>query len=302
MRIAKLINENNLNIEERKRSLQRRDMNEAYKKTESFVKATKNPVLEVLENLLSGKTEKELHANTKITSSIESTLSTTENQDVTTTEPDQSNNAEFDKSANTLEQQQRLEQPEVKAQIRDLQMAEKEVLAHEQAHKAAGAGVTGGISYSYTTGPDMKQYITGGEVSVGAPSGETPEETIQLLNQVRKAALAPAEPSPQDLRVAATATAQIQQTQTQMAVEEDDLDFEMADEEPFENNRLDVTIPERFMKDLDYSTDGKTIFGQDLESLMFQRTYNKAVSRYTYQMQLAEKGFHMEEPKFSQIA
>jgi hypothetical protein len=44
-------------------------------------------------------------------------------------------------------------------------------------------------------------------VSISAPEGKTPEETIQIMEQVKRAALAPASPSPQDLRVAAAASA-----------------------------------------------------------------------------------------------
>ncbi|HWK21764.1 MAG TPA: hypothetical protein VNS08_01920 [Ureibacillus sp.] len=55
--------QNNDNFEERKRALQRKEANNAYKKNTAYSKAIKNPVFEILQNLLSGKTEKELFEN-----------------------------------------------------------------------------------------------------------------------------------------------------------------------------------------------------------------------------------------------
>jgi len=44
-----------------------------------------------------------------------------------------------------------------------------------------------------------------GEVAIKIQKGKTPKETIKLMQQVKAAALAPSDPSPQDLRVAQTA-------------------------------------------------------------------------------------------------
>ena len=71
---------------------------------------------------------------------------------------------------------------------------------------AAAKGLSGGASYTYETGPDGRRYAVGGEVSVQLASGNTPDETIQNAETVRAAALAPADPSSQDLAVAAQAS------------------------------------------------------------------------------------------------
>jgi hypothetical protein len=97
--------------------------------------------------------------------------------------------------------------PQAQQLIAELRGAETRVRAHEAAHKAVGGTVTGPISYSYTRGPDGKNYITGGEVSISVSPGKTPEETVRRMEQVVRAALAPADPSPQDRAVAARATA-----------------------------------------------------------------------------------------------
>lgn len=90
--------------------------------------------------------------------------------------------------------------------IMELSSIDTKVRAHEAAHIAAGSGiVNGGANFSYTRGPDGKLYATGGEVPINTSEGKTPEETIQKARQIQAAAMAPADPSPQDYKVAATA-------------------------------------------------------------------------------------------------
>jgi hypothetical protein len=97
-----------------------------------------------------------------------------------------------------------------RAEVRRLAAIDRQVRQHEAAHKAAGAGVTGPASFTYVTGPDGKQYAVGGEVSITVSGGGgDPEQTIRDMEQVQRAALAPADPSPQDRSVAAAAQAAI---------------------------------------------------------------------------------------------
>ncbi len=97
--------------------------------------------------------------------------------------------------------------PTQKRALNELQTRDREVRAHEAAHKAAGGGlVKGGASYSYERGPDGKLYAVGGEVSIDtSPVAGNPQATLQKANQIRAAALAPAQPSGQDRAVAAQA-------------------------------------------------------------------------------------------------
>lgn len=101
--------------------------------------------------------------------------------------------------------------PQVQAEVAKLKSTEEKIKAHEAAHKSAGGTMTGPVSFSYTRGPDGKNYITGGEVPISVSSGKTPQETISRMQQVIQAALAPADPSPQDRAVAAQAAALQQQ-------------------------------------------------------------------------------------------
>ncbi len=97
--------------------------------------------------------------------------------------------------------------PKVRQSVEKLKAIERDVIAHEAAHKAVGGQYAGAVSYSYTTGPDGKRYITGGEVPISAPAGRTPEETILIMERVQRAALAAGSPSSQDISVASSAAA-----------------------------------------------------------------------------------------------
>ena len=96
---------------------------------------------------------------------------------------------------------------EEQKQIDELKARDREVKTHEQAHIAAGGSyVKGGATYDYQTGPDGKQYAVGGSVNIDtSPVDGDPEATIAKAQIVIKAALAPAEPSGQDQKVASAA-------------------------------------------------------------------------------------------------
>lgn len=117
-------------------------------------------------------------------------------------------------------------------QVQQLKDRDREVRIHEQAHAAVGGQYAGSPSYTFETGPDGKRYAVGGEVSIDVGEEEKPEDTIQKMQIVRAAALAPAEPSTQDLKVAAEASqkemkaraelgqAQIQPNKTEVPAEQ----------------------------------------------------------------------------------
>ena len=111
-------------------------------------------------------------------------------------------------------QQERLEQLE----IAKLVGRDQEVRAHEQAHSAVGGSYAGAPTYTFTRGPDGKRYAVGGEVSIDVGAvPNNPEATLRKMEIVLRAALAPAEPSAQDLRVASQAQAQMTQARVELA-------------------------------------------------------------------------------------
>lgn len=97
---------------------------------------------------------------------------------------------------------------EKQREVEQLKTIDREVRAHEAAHQAAaGQYARGGASYSYQKGPDGVNYAVGGEVQIdtSAIAGD-PEATLRKAETIRAAALAPAEPSSQDISVAAKAS------------------------------------------------------------------------------------------------
>lgn len=112
-----------------------------------------------------------------------------------------------------------------KTQVRELKARDTEVHRHERAHTAAGGPYAGLPSYTYTRGPDGQQYATDGEVKIDTSPAQTPEATIQKMEVVIRAALAPAQPSAQDHAVANKArqikTEAISEKHEQEAAEED---------------------------------------------------------------------------------
>ena len=92
-------------------------------------------------------------------------------------------------------------------QVRELRVRDREVRAHELAHKATAGSFAGRISFTYETGPDGRRYAAGGEVPIDlSPIEGDPQATIAKMQTVRRAALAPANPSAADRSVAARAS------------------------------------------------------------------------------------------------
>ena len=112
---------------------------------------------------------------------------------------------------------------EEQQQVKELATRDREVKTHEAAHKAAGGSLTGPAQYSYTTGPDGKRYATGGEVSIDTSEvpGD-PQATLLKANRIRSAALAPAEPSGQDRKVAAQASQMVADARVEIAQQKRD--------------------------------------------------------------------------------
>ena len=113
--------------------------------------------------------------------------------------------------------QQEQQQQSEERQLDELKKRDQEVRSHEKAHAAIGGQYAGAPQYEFKVGPDGRQYATDGEVSIDISEGSSPEETIRKMQQVKAAALAPAEPSPQDLRVAAEASQKTVEARSEIA-------------------------------------------------------------------------------------
>ena len=123
-------------------------------------------------------------------------------------------NPELKQASNTL----RLSEDQLML-VQKLKLRDTQVRQHEQAHMTTAGGLaTSGPSFSYQQGPNGVSYAIGGEVGIDTSPGKTPEETISKAERIRSAALAPADPSSQDLAVAAKASQMEQQALKEASV------------------------------------------------------------------------------------
>jgi hypothetical protein len=115
------------------------------------------------------------------------------------TKPEREATENYDPSLKELSEEEQKEVQELKAR-------DTEVFTHENAHiAAAGQYAKGGAQYEYSTGPDGSRYRTGGKVQIDTGEENSPEKTIEKAQTIKRAAFAPAEPSPEDRAVAAEA-------------------------------------------------------------------------------------------------
>jgi hypothetical protein len=135
---------------------------------------------------------------------------------------------------------QKLSQEEQK-ELGKLKKIDREVRNHELAHKAAAGGYArGGASFKYVTGADGKRYAVGGHVNIDtSPIPNDPEATIRKAQVVRSAALAPADPSPQDRSVAASAVKMEREALMELREEQKE-DSDESTQVSYEENTTDV--------------------------------------------------------------
>jgi hypothetical protein len=106
-------------------------------------------------------------------------------------------------------------------QVQQLKRRDREVRSHELAHKAiAGQYARGAPSYDYRIGPDGRRYAVGGEVSIDISKANDPRETLRKAEVIRRAAMAPANPSMQDRQIAMQASAMATEARHELQLQE----------------------------------------------------------------------------------
>jgi hypothetical protein len=101
--------------------------------------------------------------------------------------------------------------------VEELKKVNDNVEKHEDAHQAVAGDLFKGKSITYKSGPDGKQYAVAGEVQIDTTAeSDDPQATMQKMERVRSAALAPSDPSAQDQKVASEASQAIMDAQAQM--------------------------------------------------------------------------------------
>ncbi|WP_053590596.1 hypothetical protein [Bacillus sp. FJAT-22090] len=139
--------------------------------------------------------------------------------------------------------------------------------------------------------------IKGPSLSVQTIGGPTPERTIELLEKVRSSALEPANPSPQDVRIAASATAKIQQVQSQITLNQE------------ANRQIELEVKRQiedeaavFNRSVQADFQSPKVLEEDLENLQKKRLIEQAIAKYSYQVQMKRNGFTDMQPSFFRIA
>jgi len=141
---------------------------------------------------------------------------------------------------------------EEKRAVEKLKRTDAKVKAHERAHMSAGAGlIQGGANYQYQRGPDGKMYATGGDVKIDVSPENNPRATMQKMEQVKRAALAPAQPSGQDRAVAA----QAMQVESQARAELSKLRMEEGKEK---NEKPDTQLIKDLINIYSFNTEGSS--------------------------------------------
>jgi len=173
-----------------------------------------------------------------------------EQQESSNSEQKNNQNTETTVSQNASENDNHQKELQQAKEIKALQQRDQEVHSHELAHASVGGSFAGTPSYSFEIGPDGQRYAVEGEVSIDLSSipGD-PVATIAKMQKVHAAALAPADPSAQDIQVAANAVQIILQAQSELLDTQDDkLVPEQSNNTSHINNKVlsqEQTLPSR---------------------------------------------------------
>ena len=165
------------------------------------------------------------------------------------------------------QQKQQQQQQAEQKQLAQLKARDAEVRAHEAAHAAVGGQLAGSPSYTFQRGPDGQQYAIGGEVQISLSEvpGD-PQATIARMQQVKAAALAPAEPSGADRSIAAEANRRISAAQAELLKENSLLATE-ADGKEVESTDEALAAEETSARDRFAGRDKRALQGEALMQL-----------------------------------
>jgi hypothetical protein len=181
----------------------------------------------------------------------------------------QDNGQDASEGKENAEEQQQQQQAE-QQQLTELQQRDTEVRRHEQAHASLGGQYASSPEYEYERGPDGRRYAVNGEVSIDISKVATPQETLRKAEQVKAAALAPAKPSVQDLRVATEATQIALEARAEIAndkiikAQQNSVDGEIPSLDDIVD-ALDISIPTRLLDIGKSEVDEQSVISTELD-------------------------------------
>lgn len=124
---------------------------------------------------------------------------------------------------------------------------------------------------------------------VSLPIGQTLEETIDLWRDVRSEAISVPEPTTVDHQLAATASSKIRSTEAQLGLEQriqSDVKQAAYREGIRKKNTTSIELPS----------------SQKWEDIELQKRFEKAVSSYSFQIDMQKRGFTHDVPSFYKVA
>ncbi|MBO0588797.1 hypothetical protein [Sporosarcina sp. E16_8] len=134
------------------------------------------------------------------------------------------------------------------------------------------------------------QPLSGGQMKqIALPIGKTLEESIDSWRDVRAEAISEPEPTTADYNLAATASAKIMRTEAQIRLHNrarSEIEMSVASEEAATAKLASMELPTAL----------------DREVLIVQRRYEKAISSYSFQVMMKQKGFEIDRPSFYKTA
>lgn len=124
---------------------------------------------------------------------------------------------------------------------------------------------------------------------VHLPTGKTLEETIELWQDVRTEALAVPEPTSADYQLASKASSNIRRSQAQLALDQK------------ASREVDTAV--HLEREAEFTRMTKE-FSTPVEETLYdrQQKYTRAITAYSFQVQLKLNGFKVNTPSFLKIA
>ncbi|WP_394201871.1 putative metalloprotease CJM1_0395 family protein [Shewanella waksmanii] len=185
------------------------------------------------------------------------------------------------------ERQDAAKEQQAKQELDALAKRDAEVRAHEQAHAAVGGQYAGAPSYSYEQGSDGKRYAVDGEVQIDvSPIANDPQATVNKMQKVYAAAMAPVQPSMADIQVANEAMRTMNQAKAELASDRSEQlndansanELQDSIENPFAGNFFDSQIDDQGNITYQPASDEPSPFADAIDSINVQVNRQQAES------------------------
>lgn len=149
----------------------------------------------------------------------------------------------------------------MKNEIRSFEATEKSIINHEKMHMMIGGNLAGSPSFIYTTGPDGRRYVSGGQVNLKMPSGGTLTSLLRNLKRIKSAATAVSNPSAADISTASSAATLEASVNREIALSK---------------------MKETYKSSSEIQTKNDSFFNEDVLEKMIKSTYTTKLSQMNY--------------------